>query len=190
MKIDYDKDSCYKCSGQGNIRRYSGIAGGTCFRCSGAGFTLTKAGKRAAAFVAAEREKRLGVKASEVKVGDRIHVPRQFAGHGPMGGQFITFRGAREVKATNVRKDSAWSHNGVPQETYTYDITVSHVGPNPGFWVNYDPTAKTIRFSVSPNTVLYRPWTNEILADVWASIPKGRDGKVGAVLVTNEPAKA
>ena len=47
MKITFDKVTCSRCNGAGRFRAFSHVHGGACFRCGGAGATLTKKGAAA-----------------------------------------------------------------------------------------------------------------------------------------------
>ena len=47
MKITFDKVTCSRCNGAGRFRAFSHVYGGACFRCGGAGHTLTKKGAAA-----------------------------------------------------------------------------------------------------------------------------------------------
>ena len=47
MKIEFDKVTCSRCNGAGRFNAYSHVYGGACFRCGGAGATLTKKGAAA-----------------------------------------------------------------------------------------------------------------------------------------------
>ena len=47
MKIEFDKVTCSRCAGAGYFRAWSHIKSGVCFRCGGAGTTLTKKGAAA-----------------------------------------------------------------------------------------------------------------------------------------------
>ena len=47
MRITFDKVTCSRCNGAGHFNAYSHVYGGVCFRCGGAGATLTKKGAAA-----------------------------------------------------------------------------------------------------------------------------------------------
>ena len=60
---------CWRCGGNGRIAAFSGIYGGICFRCHGAGAKLTKRGRAAQDFLNALRQRRAG----DFKVGDLFY---------------------------------------------------------------------------------------------------------------------
>jgi len=47
MKINFETKTCGRCNGKGRISAYSGVYGGVCFGCNGAGAKLTRNGKQA-----------------------------------------------------------------------------------------------------------------------------------------------
>jgi len=72
-KFLFESETCSRCGGSGHYS-YCQMHGTVCFKCGGAGVTLTKRGKIAQAWFTARRSKR----ASDVKVGDVIWVDHAF----------------------------------------------------------------------------------------------------------------
>lgn len=66
-KLLFENVSCSRCGGSGNYS-YCSMYGSTCFKCAGAGATLTKRGHAAQLWMNARKK----VPASTVKVGDRL----------------------------------------------------------------------------------------------------------------------
>jgi hypothetical protein len=66
-KLLFENETCSRCGGGGQYS-YCQMYGTTCFKCAGAGVTLTKRGKAAQLWLNAKRKKR----ANEVKVGEKI----------------------------------------------------------------------------------------------------------------------
>lgn len=102
-KATFESEVCTRCGGSGNFSRCA-MYGTRCFRCAGAGKTLTKRGAAAKAYRETLRTKRV----DQLVAGDRLWnngVPGYVAG----GWDTVV-----EVVAYNNSKDRSWI-NGVEQ---------------------------------------------------------------------------
>ena len=71
VTLKYDTEACGRCGGSGNYS-YCSMYGTRCFKCAGRKWTLTRAGAKASAAVAAFIKDNFSVKVRDLKPGDRI----------------------------------------------------------------------------------------------------------------------
>lgn len=74
--LKFETTTCARCAGTGRLAQYSRVDGGVCYGCNGSKLVYTKAGAAARkahkAALDAALNAALGIKASEIKIGDVV----------------------------------------------------------------------------------------------------------------------